>query len=216
MHRQAALYPDFASDSTESISPPVVKEGKRYNFSSHMQSLRYALVAYIKSPIEEFVENLRRELHPDLPYLATHLTLLPPRPIQGSEDEALQVLSRICGGIEPFEVTLGEMESFVPTTCTIYIGVAHGAERLQHLHQQLNYQALAHAEEWPYVPHLTIAKMMSENAASQAIEIARQRWREYTGSRRIQLARLTFVREQTTNSWVDLAPIALGGSLVSR
>src|SRR5579862_2369235 len=197
-------------------TPPMVREGKRYNFSSNMQSLRYALVAYIKSPIEEFVESLRRELHPNLPHLAAHLTLLPPRPIRGSEDEALRALSQVCRGIEPFEVTLGEMESFIPTTCTIYIGVAHGAERLQDLHQQLNRQALAHAEEWPYVPHLTIAKMMSESAAGQAIEIARQRWREYSGSRRIQLDRLTFVREQTTNSWVDLAPIALGGTLVSR
>ena len=181
-----------------------------------MPSLRYALVAYIKSPIEEFVENLRRELHPNLPHLAAHLTLLPPRPIQGSENEALQVLSRICGGIEPFDVMLGEMNSFVPTTYTIYIGIAQGAERLQHLHQQLNDQALSYAEEWPYVPHLTIAKMTSEGEADQALGIARQRWRQFSGSRRIQLSRLTFVREQTPNCWVDLAAVALGGSLVSH
>lgn len=181
-----------------------------------MPSLRYALVAYIKSPIEEFVENLRRELHPDLPRLAAHLTLLPPRPLQGNENEALQMLARICRGIEPFEVTLGEVETFVPRTCTIYISIVHGSNKLQDLHRQLNDRAFAYKEEWPYVPHLTIGKMMTESAAEQAMGTARRRWREFTGSRRILIDRLTFVREEATNCWVDLAPVPLGGSLVSH
>jgi 2'-5' RNA ligase len=180
-----------------------------------MSSLRYALVAYIKSPVGEFVENLRRELHPELPHLAAHLTLLPPRPLQGTESAALQVLARICGQAEPFEVVLGDMETFVPTTPTVYIRVAHGASRLQELHTQLNRQTLAFAEDWPYVPHLTIAKMTSERAADQALEIARERWHQYAGSRRIRLDQLTFVREDGANCWIDLAPVLLGGNLVT-
>jgi hypothetical protein len=43
-----------------------------------MQNPRYALVAYVRSPVGEFIENLRRELHPDLPHLSAHLTILPP------------------------------------------------------------------------------------------------------------------------------------------
>jgi 2'-5' RNA ligase len=193
----------------------VAQDGTRYNFSLDMQSLRYALVAYVKSPVGEFVQNLRRELHPDLPHLAAHITFLPPRPLQGAEAEALQLLAGICGQAEPFEVTLGDMESFVPTTPTVYIRVAHAASRLRQLHDQLNTQALAFAEEWPYIPHVTIVKMATEPAAKLALEIARQRWREYSGSRHILLDRLTFVREDAQNCWVDLAPVLLGGSLVS-
>jgi 2'-5' RNA ligase len=180
-----------------------------------MPSLRYALVAYVKSPVGEFVENLRRELHPDLPHLAAHLTFLPPRPLQGTESTALHLLARICGRVEPFGVTLGEMESFVPTTFTVYIRVDHGASRLEELHNQLNTQALAFAEEWPYVPHLTVGTMATERAAEQALDLARRRWREYPGSRRILLERLTFVREDAPNYWIDLAPVPLGGTLVS-
>jgi len=180
-----------------------------------MPSLRYALVAYVKSPVGEFVENLRRELHPDLPHLAAHLTLLPPRPLRGTEGSALQVLAGICGQVEPFEATLGDMESFVPTTPTVYIRVAHAAPRLRGLHDQLNTQALAFAEEWPYIPHLTVVKMPTEQAAQQALGIARERWQQYSGSRRILLDRLTFVREDAQNCWVDLAPVPLGGTLVS-
>lgn len=181
-----------------------------------MPSLRYALVAYVRSPVGEFVENLRRELHPNLPRLAAHLTFLPPRPLQGTESEALQLLARVCGRVEPFEVTLGEMESFIPTTFTVYISLAHGASRLEELHYRLNTQTLNFAEEWRYVPHLTVGTMATEEAAEQALATARQRWREYPGSRRILLDRLTFVREDAPNCWIDLAPVPLGGTLVSR
>ena len=180
-----------------------------------MPSLRYALVAYIKSPVGEFVENLRRDLHPELPHLAAHLTLLPPRLLQASEGAALQQLARICGNAEPFEVVLGDMASFVPSTPTVYIHVAYGASRLCELHQQLNQQSLAFCEEWPYIPHLTVVKMPDIQAAEQALRTGRERWRQYPGSRRIPLDQLTFVREDSPNCWVDLAPVPLGGSLVS-
>jgi 2'-5' RNA ligase len=187
----------------------------RYNSALDMPSLRYALVAYVKNSIGEFVENLRRDLHPDLPQFAAHLTLLPPRPLQGTESAALQVLAGICGRIEPFEVILGDMETFVPTTPTVYIRVAHSAPRLRELHDQLNTQALYYREEWPYTPHVTIAKLHSEAAANQALKVARDRWQQYSGSRRILIDRLTFVREDALNCWVDLAPVPLGGTLVS-
>jgi hypothetical protein len=181
-----------------------------------MQKPRYALVAYLKNPAGGFVENLRRELHPDLPHLPAHLSILPPRPLQGTESSALQVLERICGDEEPFEVTLGDVETFVPVTPTVYIRVQGAAAHMSELHSKLNTEALAFEEEWPYIPHLTIVKMSAEQPAQTAFQIARQRWSHYSGSRRILLERLTFVREDVENHWVDLAPIPLGRRLVSR
>jgi 2'-5' RNA ligase len=180
-----------------------------------MPSLRYALVAYVPNSISEFVENLRRELHPDLPYLAAHITLLPPRLLNGTESAALRVLEEICGRSNPFEVTLGDMESFIPTTSTVYIGVSQGASKLEDLHGRLNAQVLTFREKWPYVPHLTIGTMATEQAAERALEIARARWGRYNGTRRIVISQLTFVREESENCWVDLAPVPLGGRLVS-
>jgi len=184
-----------------------------------MQMPRYALVAYLKNSAGEFVENLRRELHPDLPHLAAHLSILPPRPLQGSESSALQLLQRICGNEEPFEVTLGDVETFIPVTPTVYIRV-DAAERMSQLHSKLNTEVLAFNEEWRYIPHLTIVKMSAEQPAQTAFQVARKRWSQYSGSRRILLERLTFVREEVRddapNCWVDLAPVLLGRTLVSR
>lgn len=182
-----------------------------------MQSPRYALVAYVKSPVGEFVENLRRTLHPELPHLAAHLTILPPRLlVQGTESSALQVLERVCSHEEPFEVHLGGVETFCPITPTVYIRVDGAAERMRELHRKLNLDGLECREEWPYSPHLTIVKMSGEQPAQDAFHIARERWEQYTGSRRILLERLTFVREDAQNCWIDLAPVPLGRTLVSR
>src|ERR1035438_232872 len=47
-------------DSAESTTAEIINDGTRYNFSLSMASLRYALVAYVRGPVGEFVENLRR------------------------------------------------------------------------------------------------------------------------------------------------------------
>jgi 2'-5' RNA ligase len=181
-----------------------------------MPTRRYALVAYVRNPVGEFVEHLRRELHPELPHLPAHLTLLPPRCLQGGELSALTMLEEVCGQVNPFEVTLGDVETFVPVTPTVFIRVAHAAYRMRELHDRLNTNTLAATEEWPYMPHLTIVKMSAEDQAQQAFLTARDRWAEFEGGRQIHVQELTFVREEEQNRWVDLAGVPLGRSLVSR
>lgn len=162
------------------------------------------------------MQNLRQELHPDLPHLPAHVTILPPRHLQGSELSALETLEEVCSQVEPFEVVLGEAETFVPVTPTVFIRVAHAAYRMRELHDRLNTSALASAEEWPYMPHLTIIKVSTEEQAQTAYVVARDRWAEYKGSRRISVRELTFVREVGNNRWTDLAGVPLGRSLVNR
>jgi 2'-5' RNA ligase len=181
-----------------------------------MQNPRYALVAYVKNPVGEFVENLRRDLHPDLPHLAAHVTILPPRTLKGTESAALQMLEKACAVTEPFEIGLGEVETFLPDTPTVYIRVTQAARRMCELHDQLNAQALACNEEWPYVPHLTIVKMATQLPAKHAFCVACELWSRYSGDRRILLESLTFVREVEPDRWVDLSPVPLGRTLVSR
>jgi 2'-5' RNA ligase len=179
---------------------------------------RYALVAYVQNQIGEFVENLRQELHPELPHLAAHVTLLPPRFLCGAESSALETLAletleEHCKEVEPFEVSLGEVETFIPVTPTVFIRVAHAAYRMRELHDRLNTNALICKEEWPYMPHLTIVKMSAEDQAQDAYRVARTRWAEFNGGRCIEIRDLTFVREEAPYHWVDLARVPLGHRL---
>jgi 2'-5' RNA ligase len=180
-----------------------------------MLTPRYALVAYVRNPVGEFVERLRRQLHPELPHLAAHLTVLPPRILQGTERSALETLEEVCSQIAPFKVTLGDVETFIPRTSTVFIRVAETSSRMRELHDRLNTKALAAQEEWPYMPHLTIVKMSAEPQAQRAHRMASERWAHFAGSRDIQVSELTFVREEEQNCWVDLAGVPLGRQLVS-
>jgi hypothetical protein len=180
-----------------------------------MQSCRYALVAYVTDPVGEFVERLRRELHPELPHLPAHLTVLPPRDLPAGEAHAREVLEEICSHIEPFEVMLGEVETFIPVTPTVFIRVGY-AHRMCELHSQLNAtQILGSKEEWLYLPHMTIVKMSTEAQAQAAYLMARRRWAEFEGNRSVLVKELVFVREEYANCWVDVAGVPLGPRLVS-
>jgi 2'-5' RNA ligase len=185
-----------------------------------MENSQYALVAYLQHPVGDFVENLRRELHPELPHLPAHVTILPPRrlvPVDtrpGTEELALEALDEMCRVIDPFEIVLGAVETFIPVTPTVFIRIEEASERLHDLHNRLNTGMLLSDEQWPYIPHLTIVKMATTEQAMDASNTARERWREYRGSLRVPVEELTFVREGEGNHWVDLAPVRLGRSLV--
>ena len=180
-----------------------------------MQSLQYAVVAYVKNELDGFVEGLRREIHPTLGHSPAHLSILPPRLLQGSEQQALASLEKLCSSAAPFEVTLDVVESFQPVTPTVYLRV-QGATPMLTLHDRLNTAEFACNEQWPYVPHLTIVKLADEGRVPSVLELSRRRWADYHGSRCAHVTELTFVREGEGNQWVDLAPVPLGVAPLPR
>ncbi|MGD0414934.1 MAG: 2'-5' RNA ligase family protein [Terriglobales bacterium] len=181
-----------------------------------MPSSRYALVTYVRNPVGEFVEQLRRELHPTMPHLAAHLTILPPRELTGTEAAALEFLEEACGQIVPFSVELGEVETFLPTTPTVFIELRHAAYRMRELHDRLNANGLHCEESWPYIPHLTILKTETDEQARAACAVARERWAQFPGKRQVHMEELMFVRENG-GFWQDVAPVPLGrGQLSSK
>ncbi len=189
--------------------------GSGYNsFSVFMPGSRYALVTYVRNPVGEFVENLRRELHPPMPHLPAHLTILPPRDLQASEATALELLEEECSRVIPFDLELGDVETFLPTTPTVFIQVARFAYRMRDLHDQLNLKALCGIESWRYIPHLTIVKTEQDEQALEAFTVARERWARFQGLRQVHVRELMFVRENG-DCWQDVASVQLGRSQLS-
>jgi 2'-5' RNA ligase len=181
-----------------------------------MPSSLYALVTYVHNPVGEFVEQLRRELHPTLAHMAAHLTILPPRELTGTEAAALEFLEEACGRVVPFSVELGVVETFLPTTPTVFIEVKQVAYRMRELHDRLCGRGLRCEESWPYIPHLTILKTETDEQARAACVVARERWAQFPGKRQVDVEELMFVRENG-GSWQDVAPLPLGrGQLSSK
>jgi 2'-5' RNA ligase len=148
--------------------------------------------------------------------MAAHLTILPPRELTGTEEEAVEFLEDACSRVIPFTVELGDVETFLPTTATVFIQVKRTAYRMRELHDQLCGAGLGCNESWPYIPHLTILKTEHDAEARAAFEIARKRWAEFTGRRDVPVEKLMFVKE-VDGQWQDVAPLPLGhGELSSK
>ncbi len=174
-----------------------------------MSGLLYAAVAYVRNPVGIFVEELRRELHPSHTHADAHITILPPRPLQGTEEQAIELLQEVCANAQPFVITMGDVENFIPATPTVFIRVAYGAYRMRELHDEFNRDELEFCEPWPYMPHLTVVKTDTFEEAHKIFDIARRRWDSFTEGRKIQIDSVTFVKG-IGERWIDLAPVPLG------
>ena len=181
-----------------------------------MTAVQYAVVAYLRNELGHFVEELRAELNPEHAHLPAHVTVLPPRPLQGSETQGVETLEVLCHDQPPFQLSLGEVETFCPTTPTVFIHIKGAGYRLRELHDRLNTGVFQFEELWPYMPHLTIVKVSDMHRALVAYEIARERWSLYRGPRQTTVDQLTFVRELSGYRWQDLAPVQLGTTLAKR
>jgi len=173
--------------------------------------VQYALVAYVRSELGEFVEELRRELHPAHAHLPTHLTVLPPRPLNGAEADAMSMLQSMSVTVAPFQVELGEVASFLPTTPTVFLRLSQAGYRMRELHDLMNRSPLAFNESLPYMPHVTVAKLDDNERAIEVLRTSKERWEQYHGSHLIDVERLTFVRGNA-HTWRDLAEITLSAS----
>jgi 2'-5' RNA ligase len=170
--------------------------------------IQYALVAYVRSELGEFIDGLRRELHPPHAHLPTHITVLPPRPLAGTEEEAIAMLREAGSRVAPFQVELGEVESFLPTTPTVFIRVSRAGYKMRELHDLMNRPPLKFHEPLPYMPHVTVAKLDDNPHAAEVLRVSEERWERYRGEHAIRIERLEFVRGNGHN-WTDLAEIRL-------
>ncbi len=175
-----------------------------------MPDPQYALVAYVRNALGQFVDDLRCELHPEHAHLPTHVSILPPRPLVGSEADALEHIVKLCSKVEPFEIGMGAVETFLPTTPTVFLKITFAAYKLRELHDLLNSGALLYQEPLPYMPHLTIAKLGTTERAQEVYRCSKDRWDHYEGTRRVTIEGLSFVRGRD-HIWTDLAPVELGG-----
>ena len=167
----------------------------------------YSVVAYLANPVAQFVERVRREFTPDCPHRA-HITILPPRSLQVSLDEALAHGRRVLARLDPFEVRLGDVGLFEDSD-VIKLAIASGEVPLRTLHDALNTGPLDHAEEHDYVPHVTLGKDFPPQRLTEYLDVARERWRRFGAPPPTAVDALAFVQEAREGCWNDLAEMKL-------
>jgi 2'-5' RNA ligase len=162
----------------------------------------FALVAYLSDPLAGFLDRLRTDLVPGC-HAKAHVTVLPPRPLRGSPEEAWSEIEKHLQDVPPFRVDLADIEIFSATQ-VIYLSVNAGNLELRRLHRLLNAGACAFREPYLYHPHLTLAQDLEPAQVAAALDTTKQRWREFSDRRGFTVEKLTFVQNTIDNRWADL------------
>ena len=129
--------------------------------------------------------------------------MLPPRPLGCPTEQAWREIQEGLQDFQPFRVELGEIEIF-PVTQVVYVSVIIGQGALSTLHQRLNAGCLAFEEPFAYHPHITLAQDLEPAKVAEAVDLAVQRWQEFTGARWFEVDPLTLVQNTLENRWRDL------------
>lgn len=167
----------------------------------------FSLVVYVPQPLAAFIERLRQEVQPGCK-ARSHLTFLPPRPLQISLE---QIRSKVEAGLQTqsaFRVELCEVRIF-PVSEAVHLSLGAGWSQSRQIHETLNRGDLYQKEGFDYHPHVTLAQGLDPAHVAAAAERAKQRWREYSGSREFHVDHLTLVQNQVECGWTNLGEFAL-------
>src|SRR6202165_258253 len=150
----------------------------------------FALVSYIPDPLAGFLHRLRQELVPNC-FLRAHVTILPPRPISSSPEEAWNVVQALAPSFRPFEIEMTNVEVF-PVSDVIFINISAGHDELMQMHSALNVDGLYCRECFPYEPHVTLAQDLQPDEVDELTRVARVRWGEFSFNKKFTGAKVVF------------------------
>jgi len=167
----------------------------------------FALVTYIPEPLRSFLDALRRELAPDC-FPQAHVTILPPRPLLVSPEEAWETMRPLAEGFPSFEIAPAEVELFEASP-VVYIALGAGRDELLRLHERLNCGCLEFPEPFFYHPHITLAQDLPRQQIEELFPVAQRRWAKYSCKAPFRVRTVTFVQNTSNNLWVDLAECSL-------
>jgi len=168
---------------------------------------QYALVSYIPDPLGKFLDDLRIELAPGCRPHA-HVTVLPPRPLQGPAERAESELREASSHFHAFEVTLGGVEIFEASE-VIYLSVARGERELRRMHAQLNRATVEFSEPYLFHPHITLAQNLPHEIVQDTLKLARESWAGWKGMVTFPVEELSFVQNTAESVWLDLVHLRL-------
>lgn len=167
----------------------------------------FSLVAYVPEPLAGFVERLRQEVQPGCT-ARSHLTFLPPRPLQISLDSIRSQLELGLRDQHGFRVELDQVKVF-PVSQVVHLSLGAGRSECMQIHERLHRGDLCCKECFEYHPHVTLAQDIDPRDVAQVADLADRRWREYSDKRDFVVDHLTLVQNTIVNGWTNLGEFSL-------
>lgn len=131
--------------------------------------MRRLIVAHLLSGYAAMEVNaLRHHYDPEAAAtLGAHVTLAGAVDTDQPLSELAAILAQCAAEVEPFDLVIEGVTTFLPTTSTVYLPV-QPVERLTAVHDLL-VARLGWQEQYPYVPHVTVAESLPPSE-TEAVE----------------------------------------------
>jgi 2'-5' RNA ligase len=161
----------------------------------------------VPEPLAGFIERFRREAQPGC-IARSHLTFLPPRPLDIPLDQIRTELETGLRNQPAFQVELCEVRVF-ESSHVVHLSVGKGWDHAQRIHQILHRGHLECKECFDYHPHVTLAQDIDPANVAAVAELATRRWKEFSGRRDFLVDHVTLVQNTVENRWTNLGEFAL-------
>ena len=102
--------------------------------------------------------------------IPTHITLVPPTPVDSSADEVHDHLAEVAKAHEPFRLRLRGTATFRPVSPVVFIVVTEGISACEQIAAASRRGPLDQELNFPYHPHVTIAHDLDEVSLDAAYE----------------------------------------------
>ncbi len=123
---------------------------------------RYALVLYLPTELDEILAPHREKFDPLYNLVAAHVTIVFPFDSRWSLEDLSTMIEEELHNETEFSVTLSSIADFYPKSPVIYWKVLR-SERLHGLYYRINGRLGLPIPFKEYVPHVTIAREISEH-----------------------------------------------------
>ena len=167
----------------------------------------FSLVVYVPQPLGAFIDRLRQEIQPGCK-ARSHLTFLPPRPLDIPLEQVTVQLEEALRNQPVFRVELQEVKVF-PVSHAVHLSLGAGWDEAVRLHGALHCGGLECEEAFEYHPHVTLAQDLDPLTVDAVADVARHRWQEYAGNRDFMVDHVTLVQNTIENVWTNLGEFAL-------
>jgi 2'-5' RNA ligase len=172
---------------------------------------RLGVVLLVPEPWSAEVDGIRRALGDEsLRRIPSHLTLVPPVNVRDDDLPAtFDLVHQVAATCPPLQLRLGPVASFAPVNPVAYLKVTGDpaeVARLIGLKDDLHAGPLDRPEDWPFVPHVTVAAELPEDRLAAAVAALSEL--------RVEIAfdRVHVLAEDEGRVWTPVAEAPLGGA----
>lgn len=137
--------------------------------------MKYGIALFPSKHLQDLVNSYRKRYDPRYALIPPHVTLLPAFNMEPSEvNHLITKVQQISSTIEPIRLEVTKVKSFQPVNNVIYLKVEDDYSLIE-LQKQLSSLIQPENDNYPFVPHITLAQELSDEEHSDIIEVLKMK-----------------------------------------